>query len=155
VLIPAGATSASFPIVTKTVGATASSNIGGCFAGGCIVATLQVTPGSSTPPVNPPPVTQPTGTVSAPTLVSPAADSRFKPGTSITFDWSDVSNAASYTLQISDNDKFSSTLVSQTVTTSQFTTATLPTKTLWWRVRSNSVSGTSSSFTSARRFELK
>jgi hypothetical protein len=162
-VIPAGGTSANFPIATKTVSAITSSNVGGGFAGGFLVATLRVTPGSATtpppvtpPPITPPPVTPPSGgTVSAPTLASPAADSRFKPGAAIAFDWSDVANAASYTIQVSDNDKFSSTLVNQTVTTSQLTTSTLPTKTLWWRVRANAASGTSSSFTSARRFEVK
>ncbi|HEY4303516.1 MAG TPA: hypothetical protein VGM82_03570 [Gemmatimonadaceae bacterium] len=152
VTIPAGGTSATFPITTKVVAAPTSSNVGGGFNGGFLVATLDVLPPSSTtpPPNNPPPAS-----LSAPSLVSPAADARFAKGSTVNFDWSDVSGAASYTIQISDNDKFQSTLVSQTVTASQFTSATLPAKTLWWRVRSNSASGSSSGFTSARRFELK
>jgi hypothetical protein len=43
------------------------------------------------------------------------------PGQNITFDWSDVSGAASYTIQIDDHDSFPSPwLVNQTVTASTF-----------------------------------
>jgi hypothetical protein len=148
--IPAGASSASFTVQTKVVSATTSSNIGGGFAGGFNVATLRVTPASST---NPPPG----GAISAPSLLSPSADARFAAHSTVTFDWSGVAGAATYTIQISSDDKFSSAssmIVNQTVSASQFVTATLPTMTLWWRVRANGASG-SSSFTGARRFELK
>src|SRR6185503_10413812 len=95
VVIPAGATSASFGIMTKSVSVVSSSNIGGGYAGGFNVATLVVNPASST--TTPPPAPTAIGT---PTLISPAADARFAPGTSITFDWSDVSGATTYTIQI-------------------------------------------------------
>jgi hypothetical protein len=92
----------------------------------------------------------------APSLISPAADARFSPGTSITFDWTDVSGAASYTIQINDSDTFTAPLtVSQNTTVSQFTTSTLPTIRMWWRVRANSSSGTPGSWSPARRFEVK
>jgi hypothetical protein len=56
--------------------------------------------------------------------VSPANDARFSPGQSITFDWSDVTGAASYTIQIDDTDTFSTPLtVNQTVGASQFSTS--------------------------------
>ena len=58
----------------------------------------------------------------APSLLSPASDARFSPGQSITFDWSDVAGAASYTIQIDDSQSFSAPLsVTQTVAASQFT----------------------------------
>ena len=63
--------------------------------------------------------------------------------------------AASYTIQIADNSNFSSTIVSQDVAASQFATSALPTKTMWWRVRANSPSGTAGSFSASRRFEVK
>jgi hypothetical protein len=65
-------------------------------------------------------------------------DARFAPGANITFDWSDVTGAASYTIQIDDSSTFPAPLiVDQTVIASQFSTSTLPTQTMWWRVRAN------------------
>lgn len=147
VTIPAGATSATFTVNTNVVAATTSSNIGGSYAGGVVVSTLQVTPAGSTTPTTTP--------LATPSLLSPAADVTFSPGQLITFDWSDVSNAASYTIQISNTDKFTSTIVNQTVSASQFSTASLPTTRLWWRVRAISAGGTTGSFSSSRRFEVK
>jgi hypothetical protein len=81
---------------------------------------------------------------------------RFAPGASITFDWTDVSGATSYTIQIDDSDTFAAPqLVSRDTTVSQFTTNTLPTTRMWWRVRANSASGTAGSWSPARRFEVK
>jgi hypothetical protein len=92
----------------------------------------------------------------APSLISPAADARFSPGTSITFDWTDVSSAASYTIQIDNEESFASPqVVNLNTTASQFTTSTLPTTRMWWRVRANSASGTPGSWSSSRRFEVK
>ena len=142
VTIAAGAKSASFSIATVDVGTTSIANIAGGFAGGFLTTSLNVTP----------PVTGPLG---VPSLVSPAADSRFAPGTSITFDWSDVVGAASYTIQVADNSNFSTTIVSQDVAASQLATSTLPTKTMWWRVRANSPFGTAGAFSASRRFEVK
>ncbi|HEX4683867.1 MAG TPA: hypothetical protein VH277_14205 [Gemmatimonadaceae bacterium] len=150
VLIPAGSSSAGFVVSTKAVTTASSTNVGGGFAGGFNVTTLRVNPPSAVTPPPPAP-----SAPAIPSLLSPSADARFAPRTNITFDWSDASGAASYTIQITDNDKFTSTLVSQTVTASRFSTSTLPTKTLWWRVRSNAADGTPGSFTSARRFEIK
>jgi hypothetical protein len=88
-------------------------------------------------------------------LISPAADVRFAPGTNIAFDWSDVAGAVSYTIQIDDRDTFPLPLiVDQTVTTSQFSTNTLPTLTMWWRVRANGIGGPGQ-WSATRRFEIK
>jgi hypothetical protein len=108
------------------------------------------TPQGSSPP--PPPAT----TLPAPTLISPANDARFPPGSTITFDWSDVSGAASYTIQIDDTESFAAPLiVNQTTTTSQFTTSTLPTTRMWWRVRANDANGSPGAWSAVRRFEIK
>lgn len=149
VLVSAGATSASFVVTTKTVASPRSSNIGGSIGNGFVVSTLDVNPASTmvTPPPTPAPAT--------PSLLSPAADAQFAPGQSITFDWSDAAGATSYTIQISTTDKFTSTVVNQTVSPSQFTTSALPISRLWWRVRSNSSNGTFSNYSSIRRFEVK
>ena len=144
VTVAAGATSVTFAVTTSTVTANTSVVITATYAGLSRTTTLTVTPASTG-----------TGSLSAPALLSPAADARFSPGASIIFDWTDVSGAASYTIQIDDSDTFSSPLVNQTTTASQFTTNTLPTTTMWWRVRANSASGTPGSWSPARRFEVK
>jgi hypothetical protein len=67
-----------------------------------------------------------------------------------------VTGVASYTIQIDDNSSFPSPfIVNQTITTSQFGTSTLPTLTMWWRVRANDASGNPGNWSSARRFEVK
>jgi hypothetical protein len=145
--VTAGASSVTFNVTTSAVATNTSVVVTATYNGVSQTTTLTVTPASTTPP----PSTDP---LPAPSLVSPAADARFSPGASITFDWTDVSGAASYTIQIDDADTFSSPLVNQNTTGSQFTT-TLPTTRMWWRVRANSSSGTPGNWSSARRFEVK
>ena len=79
-----------------------------------------------------------------PELVAPAEGSTaasLKP----TFEWGDVSGASSYSIQISRNSRFSSTLLSKKVTSSTYTaTKALPAgKRFYWRVRANGVNGPS------------
>jgi hypothetical protein len=143
VSLAAGASSATFAVNTSAVTANTSVTITATYGGVSRTATLTVTPASTT-------------SLPAPSLLSPAADARFSPGTSITFDWTDVSGAASYTIQIDDSDTFSAPLVvNQDTTVSQFTTSTLPTIRMWFRVRANSASGTPGTWSAARRFEVK
>jgi hypothetical protein len=74
----------------------------------------------------------------------------------ITFDWSDVSGAATYQLQIDNSESFSAPLtLSQSTTASQFATNSLPTQRMWWRVRAVSSSGATGAWSSIRRFEVK
>jgi hypothetical protein len=142
VTVAAGASSTTFNANTSAVSANSSVTITATYGGISRTTTLSVTPASTT-------------SLPAPSLISPAADARFSPGTSITFDWSDVSGAASYTIQIDNEESFATPVVNQNTTVSQFTTSTLPTTRMWWRVRANSASGTSSSWSPARRFEVK
>jgi hypothetical protein len=147
VSVPGGQTSANFTVTTFAVANNTAVTIT-AFYDTTTSANLTVTAGA--PPSPTPPQTLP-----PPSLISPAADARFAPGTNITFDWSDVAGATSYTIQIDDQDTFSSPLiVNQTVTTSQFSTNTLPTVRMWWRARANS-GGTPGSWSSARRFEVR
>src|SRR5215213_3091092 len=143
VTVVAGASSATFGVNTSAVAANTGVTITATYGGVSRTTTLTVTPAS-------------TSSLPTPSLVSPAADARFSPGASITFDWTDVSGAASYTIQIDDSDTFGAPqIVSQNTTVSQFTTSTLPTTRMWWRVRANSASGTPGSWSPARRFEVK
>jgi hypothetical protein len=144
VTVVAAASSATFGVKTSAVAANTGVTITATYGGVSRTTTLTVTPASTSSPLP------------APSLVSPAADARFSPGTSITFDWTDVSGAASYTIQIDNEDSFATPqLVNLNTTASQFTTSTLPTTRMWWRVRANSASGTPGSWSSIRRFEVK
>jgi hypothetical protein len=143
ITVVAGASSVTFGVNTSAVAANSSVSITATYGGVSRTTTLTVTPAS-------------TGSLPAPSLISPAADARFSPGTSITFDWTDVSGAASYTIQIDNEESFATPqVVSQNTAVSQFTTSTLPTTRMWWRVRANSSSGTPGSWSPSRRFEVK
>jgi hypothetical protein len=123
--VPAGQTSANFTITTFAVGNNTVVTIT-AFFDTTVAANLTVTSG---PPPSPSPT--PPQTLPPPSLISPAADARFAPGTNIAFDWSDIAGATSYTIQIDDQDTFSSPIVNQTAGTSQFSTNTLPTVRMW------------------------
>jgi hypothetical protein len=143
VAVPAGATSASFAITTSAVAASTSVAITASFAGVSKTATLTVAPVSS-------------GPLPAPSLLSPANDARFLPGQAITFDWTDVTGAASYTIEIDDSETFAAPLiVSQSVGASHYTNSTLPTRRMWWRVRANDAAGNPGAWSAVRRFEVK
>jgi hypothetical protein len=152
-----GGTFADFRISTFAVAAPTPVTITGTFNGVTRSATLTVNPSPGSPPPPPPPSpTPPPSPLPAPSQLSPPAGARFAPGTTITFDWSDVAGAASYTLQIDDLQDFSAPLVlNQTTTASQFTTSTLPTRRMWWRVRANDASGAPGAWSPAIRFEVK
>jgi hypothetical protein len=146
--VPGGQTLANFTVTTFPVGTNTSVTIT-AFFDTTVSANLTVTAGA------PPSPTPPPQTLPPPSLITPAADARFAPGTNITFDWTDVTGATSYTIQIDDRDTFPSPLiVNQNVAASQFSTSTLPTLTMWWRVRANS-GGNPGTWSSARRFEVR
>ena len=151
VTVPQGETSVSFPVATFAgfPNSTTSVLLTATNANTLVASSITVvTGGTTTPNVSTPPA--------APSLLSPAADQRYSPGTTIKFDWSDVTDAASYTLQIDDRDTFPSPLIlSQSIATSQFSTASLPRTTMWWRVRANSASGVAGAWSAVRRFEIK
>jgi hypothetical protein len=93
----------------------------------------------------------PSPTPSAPTLLSPAQDAT--PAQPVAFDWTDVSAATSYRIQIDDSSTFSTPLVvDRTLTASQFTAANLAARPHWWRVRGINSAGTAGAWSSVRRF---
>ena len=115
-------------------------NYGGASAG---VVALRNTTGTAPPP---PPATPP-----APALVSPANQATV--ALPVTLDWSDVSAAASYQVQVDDSSTFSAPrVVEQTVTASQFTAASLAARQHWWRVRGVNSAGTAGTWSSTRSF---
>ena len=142
VTVAAGATTATFTASTSAV--TAQTPITITATAGSVSRTATLT-------VNPPA----TGTLPAPSLVRPASDARFNSGQSIVFDWSDVAGAASYIIQIDNQQNFSSPTVNQTVSTSTYSTSTLPRTRMWWRVRAVDASGVAGSWSSVRRFEVR
>jgi hypothetical protein len=94
----------------------------------------------SAPPATPP----------APTLLSPAQDA--SPAQPVTFDWTDVSAATSYRIQIDDSSVFSTPLVvDRTVTASQSVAPTLSAQQHWWRVQGINSAGTAGAWSSVRR----
>ncbi len=142
VTVAAGATTATFTTATSTVTAQAAITITATAGGVSRTTALTVNPAGS-------------GTLAAPSPVSPAVDARFNLGQTIVFDWTDVAGAASYIIQIDDQDTFSSPTVNQTVSTSTYSTSTLPATRMWWRARAVDTSGAQSAWSSARRLEVR
>jgi hypothetical protein len=143
VTVSAGATSATFTATTSAVTTQAAVTITAAWNGVNRSATLTVNPASSG------------GTLATPSLLSPANDARFDRGQTINFDWSDVTGAAGYTIQIDDQDTFSSPAVTQTLTSSAYSTNALPVARMWWRARANDASGTPGAWSAVRRFEVR
>jgi hypothetical protein len=71
----------------------------------------------------------------APTLLAPAGGASFAPGSAVRFDWTD--ELPSDEIQVSTSPSFAAPLVlDQTMfMTSEYTTTTLPSGTLYWRAR--------------------
>jgi hypothetical protein len=111
--------------------------IGGAFPG--LAVLLNAT--SQAPPPTP----------SAPSLLSPAPDAT--PPQPIAFDWTDVSAATSYRIQIDDGSDFANPVIDRLVTPSQFTAPFfLNIRRHWWRVRGINAIGTAGAWSSVRRF---
>jgi hypothetical protein len=111
--------------------------VGGASAS---LVVLRNTTGAAPPP-----------TPQAPALLSPAQDATV--AQPVTFDWSDVNGAATYTIQIDDSSTFSAPqIVSQNVAVSNVTTSSLPAKRLWWRVRGINSAGLAGPWSVTRRF---
>ena len=142
VVVAQGATTTTFTVTTAAVTAQTAVTITAAANGVSRTATLTVNPPA-------------TGALPAPSLASPAADTRFNAGQTIVFHWSDVTGAASYIIQIDDQSTFSSPTVNQTVSTSTYSTSTLPPTRMWWRVRAVDSSGVPGAWSAASRFEVK
>ncbi len=114
------------------------------FWGDAFVTKLDIDANGSTPP-------SPPGVPVAPTLTSPSnGSSQPQP---ITFDWNDVPEAVSYTIQIDDSSAFGAPLErEQSVTQSIYATTGLAAGTHFWRVRGVNSAGVAGPFSAARSF---
>jgi hypothetical protein len=120
------------------------------FWGDAFVAKIDPgLPSPSPPPPPPPPL-------SSPTLVSPADAAAV--GQPVTFDWTDVEGAVSYTIQVDEGSAFGQPLIlSADATGSQYTTASLP-ESPWfwfWRVRAVSAAGTPGAWSGVRMIKVQ
>jgi hypothetical protein len=123
VTIPAFAAAANFPISTSPVSTPTTVTISASGAGVTNSAILTVDPTPASP-------------LPAPTLISPASGARLAVGAAVNLDWSDVTGASRYALEVSRSNTFSTTVVNQTaLTASQLSTTSLPKADLFWRVR--------------------
>ena len=139
VTVAANATTATFAITTTSVTSSTPVTITASFGSVSRSATLTVS--APAPPPTP----------SAPSLVSPANGATVT--LPVTLDWSDVSAAASYQIQIDDSSSFSAPrVVDQTVAVSQFTAASLAIRQHWWRARGINSAGTAGAWSSTRSF---
>jgi Beta-propeller repeat len=144
VTVAAGATSASVTVTTTSVSTATSATLSAVYAGVTRSATLMVNP-----PAAP-------SALPAPSLRSPSSDSRFSFGQTINFDWSDVTGAARYEIQIDDSSSFTLPLTHSALpTVSAYATNSLPRATLRWRVRALAADGTPGAWSSTRRFEVR
>lgn len=92
----------------------------------------------------------------APALVSPAGGARFNRGQRVTFDWSDVSGAASYTIQVDDVNTFTAPLTATAQpNASTWSTTTLPARRLFWRVRARDAAGNPGAWSVVRSVEIR
>ncbi len=97
-----------------------------------------------------------TGTVpaprpSTPSLLSPADGAIVMQP--VIIDWSDVTQAVSYEVQVDDSSTFAAPFVANfSATQSRATLSGLPAQRLWWRVRARNSDGVFGSFSTARRF---
>ena len=113
------------------------------FWGDAFVTKVSLTAGT-TPPAPP-------AVPAAPTLLAPANAS--SPAQPVGFDWSDVTGAASYTIQIGNSSAFAAPLVlEQSVTASNFAAGGLGTTTQFWRVRGVNSAGVPGAWSATRSF---
>ncbi len=115
------------------------------FWGDAFVTKLSLT---AAPPPPPPPVP------AAPALVSPA-EGAIVPSP-VAFDWSDVANAVSYTIQVDEISEFGAPLIfSATTTASQLPATALPDGHWFWRVRGTNSAGTPGAWSSVRTITVQ
>jgi len=130
-------------VTTSSVSTAATATISAVYNSVTRSAALTVNPPAAPPPPAP----------AAPTLLSPADAATGVPQPAA-LDWSDVSGATSYEVQVDDSSTMAAPYVANpTTTASQVTLASgLASQTLWWRVRARNASGVFGPFSAARRF---
>jgi hypothetical protein len=142
VTIPAGSPHAGVLIQTRSPATTTTVTLSVTGGGVTKTATLTVRPIPAAP-------------LAAPALVAPANAARVTAGQSVSFDWSDVAGAASYTLQVSASSAFATTVLERTVTASQVAAALTATGDRWWRVRASRADGSAGAWSAVRTLRVK
>ena len=142
VTVPAGSPHAGVLVQTRSPVAPTTVTLSVTGAGVTRSATLTVNP---VPPAPLP----------APSLLSPASGSRFSVGQTVPFDWTDVSDAATYTLQVGTTSTFGTVVLTRTVTASQLSTSLPASGDRSWRVRANRSDGSPGTWSAVRSLRIK
>ena len=144
--VTVSAHAAAANVLVTTTNPTAPTTVTLSVSGAGVTRTATLT-------VNPIPVVTPSP-LPAPSLLAPAAGARFGVGQSIPFDWSTVSGAASYTLQVGTSTAFTTVVLTRTVTASQLSAAVSSAGDRFWRVRANRSDGTAGAWSAARSIRI-
>ena len=150
VLVPPGSTSAQFAVATTAVSAETVATLSATLGGIGNTAVTQITSLTVTPATTPTP-----GTLAAPTLLSPVNDARLAVSQPVNFDWSDVSDAASYVLQVDSASDFAAPLTLNLSVTASQHTVSLAASRPYWRVRAIDASGNPGAWSAVRNFRVE
>jgi hypothetical protein len=142
VTIPAGSPHAGVLIQTRNPAAPTTVTLSVSGGGGTKSAVLTVNP-------------IPLAPLPAPSLVAPGNDTRFNVGQAIPFDWSTVTGAASYTLQVGTTSTFGTVVLTRTVTASQVSAALTAAGDRSWRVRANRSDGSGGTWSAVRSIRVR
>ncbi|MBO1268635.1 FG-GAP repeat domain-containing protein [Arthrobacter cavernae] len=138
---PSGSSIGGFAIIPADFNADGKVDLAlGVVGAAPSFAVLRNTTGVTPPP-----------TPAAPALLTPAQGA--SPPQPVFFDWSDVTAATSYRIQIDDSSTFTAPIVvNQVVTASQFTAPVLGAQQHWWRVQGINSAGTAGAWSTVRQF---
>jgi hypothetical protein len=142
VTIPAGSPHAGVLIHTRNPAAPTNVTLSVSGGGVTKTGTLTVNPIAAAP-------------LPAPSLTAPASGARFNVGQAVPFDWSNVSGAASYTLQVGSSSTFTTVVLTRTVTASQVSAAVTTSGDRFWRVRAIRADGSAGAWSTARSIRIR
>jgi hypothetical protein len=147
VTVPAGVTRGRVLVITTNPSAPTDVTLSVSAGGVTRSVTLTVNPIATAPPPS-------TTTLAAPSLLSPATGARVRSGRSVTFDWSDVSGASGYQLQVSSTSTFGSTVLDRAVTTSRVSASLTGTGDRFWRARATGPGGAAGPWSAVRSLRV-
>ena len=150
VSVPSGSTSAQFAVATVAVSVDTLATLSATLGGTANTSVTQITSLTVTPATTPTP-----GVLAAPSLLSPASDARLAVSQPVNFDWSDVSGAASYVLQVDSASDFAAPLTLNLSVTASQHTVSLAVSRPYWRVRAIDASGNPGTWSTVRNFRVQ
>lgn len=142
VTVPAGSPHAGVIVSSRSPTVTTEVTLSVSGAGVTKTATLTVHPIPAAP-------------LPAPSLLAPAEGARWAPNVTRTFDWTDVTGAGTYTLQVSSSSAFTAVAVERTVTASTVNLSFGTEGTRYWRVRAHDTGGSPGAWSATRSFRIK